>query len=214
MEDKFNLVEELLKITLFGTEWVLWLLILLSVLSLFVVIERFIFFMRIRLNFTIFSHDYIEYLIAGKTEEAEKLCRDHLSFESEMALQGFKNKAKGIQAMEESMAAYLVGSRQKLDKGLVILGTLGNNAPFIGLFGTVLGIIQAFHDLAQNPDGGTSVVMSGISEALIATAVGLLVAIPAVIFYNAFQRKVKQHMSNAQALLKLTVTHFAQTKEG
>ena len=99
--------------------------------------------------------------------------------------------------MEQSMDGYVAGQRQKLDQGLVVLGTLGNNAPFIGLFGTVIGIIKAFHDLASAPQGGPSVVMSGISEALVATAVGLMVAIPAVIAYNTFQRIVKSHMANS-----------------
>ena len=79
------------------------------------------------------------------------------------------------------MESLIIQEKHKMDKGLVILGTLGNNAPFIGLFGTVIGIIKAFHDLAQNPEGGPSVVMAGVSEALVATAVGILVAIPAVI---------------------------------
>jgi biopolymer transport protein ExbB len=74
---------------------------------------------------------------------------------------------------------------------LIVLGTLGNNAPFIGLFGTVLGIIKAFSDLAENTQGGADVVMAGISEALVATAVGLIVAIPAVIAFNYFNRRVR-----------------------
>ena len=91
-----------------------------------------------------------------------------------------------------------------------ILGTLGNNAPFIGLFGTVIGIIQAFHDLSSNPEGGPSVVMAGISEALVATAVGLLVAIPAVIAYNGYQRMVKRRLSNAEAMKRLVVAQFSK----
>lgn len=107
------------------------------------------------------------------------------------------------------MASYIAGQRQNLDHGLVILGTLGNNAPFIGLFGTVVGIIQAFHDLAKNPAGGPSVVMAGISEALIATAIGLVVAIPAVIAYNSFQRLVKRKTANAEAIKRLITAHYS-----
>ena len=112
--------------------------------------------------------------------------------------------------MRESMEGYLIGERQFLDRGLVVLGTLGNNAPFIGLFGTVLGIIMAFNDLAANPDGGPSVVMAGISEALVATAVGLLVAIPAVIAFNGFNRMIKRRMANAEAIKKLVLSHYAR----
>jgi biopolymer transport protein ExbB len=77
------------------------------------------------------------------------------------------------------------------ERGLVFLGTLGNNAPFIGLFGTVLGIIKAFQDLATSHAQGPSAVMAGISEALGATAVGILVASPAVVAYNLCQRHIK-----------------------
>ncbi|EAT16836.1 MotA/TolQ/ExbB proton channel family protein [Desulfuromonas acetoxidans] len=76
-------------------------------------------------------------------------------------------------------------------KRLTILATLGNNAPFIGLFGTVLGVIKAFHDLHLQQGSGIKVVMGGISEALVATAMGLLVAIPAVIAYNAFSKTLQ-----------------------
>jgi len=95
--------------------------------------------------------------------------------------------------------AALVTEQQRLERRLSILGTLGNNAPFIGLFGTVLGIIRAFHDLSLDVKGGASVVMTGISEALIATAAGLFVAIPAVIAYNYFQRRTARAIAQAQA---------------
>ena len=113
--------------------------------------------------------------------------------------------------MRESMEAFLIGERQVLDRGLVVLGTLGNNAPFIGLFGTVIGIIMAFKSLAVNTAGGPSVVMAGISEALVATAVGLMVAIPAVIGYNTFNRIVKRHYANAEAVMKLVLSHHAES---
>ena len=74
----------------------------------------------------------------------------------------------------------------ELRRGLPVLGTMGNSAPFIGLFGTVLGIIKAFQDLATAQQAGPQVVMAGISAALIATAMGLIVAIPSVIAYNYF----------------------------
>ena len=75
---------------------------------------------------------------------------------------------------------------------LWVLGTVGSSAPFIGLFGTVVGIIKAFHNMALMGSGGFSVVAAGISEALIATALGLIVAILAVIFYNYFQTRIER----------------------
>jgi biopolymer transport protein ExbB len=89
--------------------------------------------------------------------------------------------------------------RTEIESGLTVLATLGANAPFIGLFGTVLGIIQAFGALGSSQSTGTS-VMTGISEALIATAVGLFVAIPAVIAFNFFSRSLRVLISNCEAL--------------
>ncbi|WP_029520855.1 MotA/TolQ/ExbB proton channel family protein [Persephonella sp. IF05-L8] len=98
-----------------------------------------------------------------------------------------------IPRIEKNMMDYdPISLKLSLEKRLGILATFGNNAPFIGLFGTVLGIIQAFHDLGRASEFGVRVVMEGISEALVATAMGLFVAIPSVIAYNYFVRKIKK----------------------
>ncbi|MBK3332065.1 MotA/TolQ/ExbB proton channel family protein [Persephonella atlantica] len=98
-----------------------------------------------------------------------------------------------IPRIEKNMMEYdPLTLKLSLEKRLGILATFGNNAPFIGLFGTVLGIIKAFHDLGTSKEFGVRVVMTGISEALVATAMGLFVAIPSVIAYNYFVRRVKK----------------------
>ncbi|HXU02873.1 MAG TPA: MotA/TolQ/ExbB proton channel family protein, partial [Polyangia bacterium] len=99
--------------------------------------------------------------------------------------------------------------RLEMEKNLGVLGTLGNNAPFIGLFGTVLGIIKAFADLSRNQGGGAAAVMSGISEALVATAVGLMVAIPAVIAFNFFQAKVRKTIGRIDAVAHMVLATFS-----
>lgn len=205
-----GLVHKLLAITAMGSEWVLWLMIGLSVLSIAVMIERAVFFLRTRTDFAAFIMTLTEHLEGGRVDEAEKLCETQSALECRVALQGLRHRELGPDGMERSMKAYLVGQRQHLDRGLVILGTLGNNTPFIGLFGTVIGIIQAFKDLALNPAGGSAVVMAGISEALVATAVGLVVAIPAVIAFNAFQRTVKRRMQNAESVCEIVLAHSRQ----
>jgi biopolymer transport protein ExbB len=103
--------------------------------------------------------------------------------------------------------------RLRLERNLAFLGTLGNNAPFIGLFGTVLGIIKAFHDLAGNQAGGITVVMSGISEALVSTAIGLLVAIPAVIAFNFFNRRVRTVIANVDSLAHVVLAQLKGEEE-
>jgi biopolymer transport protein ExbB len=96
-----------------------------------------------------------------------------------------------------------------MERGLVVLGTVGSNAPFVGLFGTVLGIIKAFHDLARNQAEAASAVMAGISEALVATAIGLMVAIPAVVLFNLFQRLNRNTLARMEALGHLLVAHLS-----
>jgi biopolymer transport protein ExbB len=206
---EFSIVQKLLGITLLGSAWILWLLIGLSILSVSIMIERFFYFRKSDINFPEFSEKLSKVLMSGDATEIVKLCAQSQALESQVVLRGLEHQARGPRAMEESMLAYVISERQNLDRGIVILGTLGNNAPFIGLFGTVLGIIIAFQDLARNPAGGPSVVMAGISEALIATAVGLMVAIPAVIAYNFFQRVVKRHISNSEAVVKVVMAHLA-----
>ncbi|MFK7823133.1 MAG: MotA/TolQ/ExbB proton channel family protein [Oligoflexales bacterium] len=205
--ENIKIVEILLGFTLFGAEWVLWLLIALSVLSIAIILERSIFFLRLKTDFASLSRQLSMHLGNGDIDKAKDLCLLDPSLEAKVALWGLNHNKKSPQAMASSMEGFAMGEKHKLDRGLVVLGTLGNNAPFIGLFGTVIGIIKAFHDLSFNPDGGPSVVMGGISEALIATAVGLLVAIPAVIAFNTFNRAVKKHMANVQSLIKVIMSH-------
>src|SRR5262249_16978265 len=139
-------------------------------------------------------------LAAGETDGARELLRGRKGIEAQVALEGLTHLGSGADAAAEAMNSMRTRERLQLERNLAILGTLGNNAPFIGLFGTVLGIIKAFHDLSMNQGGGAGVVMSGISEALVATAIGLLVAIPAVIAFNYFQRRVRTRLAGADEL--------------
>ena len=116
----------------------------------------------------------------------------------------------------DEVAAALEGAkareRLRLERNLAFLATLGSNAPFIGLFGTVLGIIKAFHDLAGSQAGGPSVVMAGISEALVATAVGLMVAIPAVVAFNYFSRRVRCSMAQVDWVAQLAIAEVTRPR--
>ena len=105
--------------------------------------------------------------------------------------------------------------RMKLERRLAFLGTLGNNAPFIGLFGTVIGVVRAFEELgkqgttvAQTAGAGAPQVMAAIAEALVATAVGLAVAIPAVMMYNYYQRLSRSILANTEALSHVLLAHL------
>jgi biopolymer transport protein ExbB len=130
-------------------------------------------------------------LESGKSDQAAAYCQKRGSAVSQVVQYGLLHAGRGRRDLEELMGTKRLEEKLKLEKNLAVLGTLGNIAPFIGLFGTVVGIIKAFQDLALAGGGGPSVVAKGIAEALVATAGGLMVAIPAVIFYNVFMRKVK-----------------------
>jgi biopolymer transport protein ExbB len=132
-----------------------------------------------------------------------------------VALVGLEERTRGRTAVLEAMASAKSKERIGLERNLGILGTLGNNAPFIGLFGTVLGIIKAFADLARSPGGGNAgVVMAGISEALVATAVGLLVAIPAVVAYNVLQGRVRRTLSRIDVVAHLILSAVEDAAPG
>jgi biopolymer transport protein ExbB len=133
--------------------------------------------------------------------------------EARVALAGLKNFPKGAAAVEEVMASRWLHEKQRLEKYLIILGTLGNNAPFIGLFGTVLGVIKAFNDLGTTGQSGVAVVMAGISVALIATAFGILVAIPAVVANNYFVTRIRELQTDTDILCRIILAYLKETKE-
>ena len=202
------LVETLFNFTLVGAEWVLWLLIGLSVISIAIMFERAIVFLRSRVDFSQLSSNLGSKLDADDLDGAATLLGESKSSEARICLSGLKAISKGPQAVEETIIAATNREKLRLESNLAFLGTVGSNAPFIGLFGTVLGIIKAFHDLSLGSKEGAAAVMSGISEALVATAVGLLVAIPAVVMFNIFQRKVKKALSNSDSLSRVLFAYI------
>jgi biopolymer transport protein ExbB len=187
-------------LTVAGSEWVMVLLIVLSVISIAIVVERVLFFRRRRA----YLDQLDRHLTPLINSEDVAHMKEVLAREPEPTLQaaiaGHDSPRRDRAATEKIVASSLGRERLRLERRLTFLGTLGNNAPFIGLFGTVLGIIRAFHDLSLESRTNTSAVMAGISEALVATAVGLFVALPAVLFYNTFQRQVDRTLSITEAL--------------
>ena len=123
---------------------------------------------------------------------------------------GLTHGDRGADAASEAMASATALGRLRLERRLAFLGTLGNNAPFVGLLGTVIGIVQAFHQLERAGLGGSAStdIMGAISEALVATAIGLAVAIPAVAAFNYFQRRIRTTLGNAEALEHIVLSHL------
>jgi biopolymer transport protein ExbB len=173
-----------------GSRWVLWLLIGLSIAAVAVVLERLWFFARARRQRQRVA-DMLTALRKSGPEAALKALGDAKSMEAAVARACLEHVPDGPQAIEEHIASVVEADRMHYERGLAFLGTLGSNAPFVGLFGTVLGIVRAFHDLSTSTAMGSQAVMAGIAEALVATAIGLLVALPAVATYNALMRHVE-----------------------
>lgn len=199
-------------LALLGDTWVLVLLVLASVLSVGVMIERAIAFGRNKGNFSALMDGLAEALEKGDVAAAMDLAEKSPRIEARVALAGMKNFPKGTASVEEVMASRWLHEKQRLEKYLIILGTLGNNAPFVGLFGTVLGVIKAFNDLGLTGQSGVSVVMAGISAALIATAFGILVAIPAVVANNYFVTRVREMQTDTDILCRIILAYLKETK--
>jgi biopolymer transport protein ExbB len=181
-----------------GAGWVMYLLVALSVLSFAIILERGIFFLR---RGRAVPH-LLSLLRAGRLDEARARVSGREGLEADVSRAALQVADGGPAAVQEAVACAIAEARPSYEHGLSFLGTLGNNAPFLGLFGTVIGIIEAFSDLAVGgPKGaGAAAVMGGISEALVATAVGIFVAIPAVVAFNAYQRRLKTLTIRGEAI--------------
>ncbi len=193
------LEESLLSFALGGVAWVLWLLVGLSLLCVAVAIERAVFLWQNRTPAHALNAALLKFTKADDLEQLDRDLQQIGGAESRVLIAGVGAAEKGASSVEEALAAAASIERMRRERLIFLLGTVGSNAPFIGLLGTVLGIIKAFQDLALNQAEAASAVMAGISEALVATAVGLLVAIPAVILFNLFQRVNRQFLGRVES---------------
>ncbi|HTE54295.1 MAG TPA: MotA/TolQ/ExbB proton channel family protein [Kofleriaceae bacterium] len=193
---------------LLGQDWVLWLLVGLSVISVGVMVERGLFFRRQRFDADALDREVQKALTSGDLSGLEDRFAGSPSMAVQVALTGVRARARGADAVAEAMNGAKSRARQEQEHYLVVLGTLGNNAPFIGLFGTVLGIIAAFEHLSAKPGDVVDAVMSDVSRALVATAVGILVAIPAVVAFNLYQRRVRAEVGRADSVAHSILSHM------
>lgn len=186
-------------LALTGGDWVIWALFASSVAAAALMHDRWKLLKDEAEALAALTGPLRRALADGDLEAAAKTLKAHPGSASRALTEALDAAARGPEAGSEHLAAALSDERRHLEGKLLWLGTMGNNAPFVGLFGTVLGVIKAFKDLASS-GAGPEVVMAGLSEALIATAVGLLVAIPCVLAFNALQKKVRDLLSETEAL--------------
>ncbi len=195
-----DIIESFKGFALLGAQWVMWVLVVLSLFSIAMMIERLFYYFGQRADIGALSAELTKLLRDQSYKAARELLAKKKGVAVVVARAALEEAERGPDAADEAAQSAVIQERTRLEKNLSYLGTVGSNAPFIGLFGTVIGIIRAFHDLSLNTQGGAAAVMSGVAEALVATAIGLLVAIPAVIAFNIFQRRIKVLLNDADAL--------------
>jgi biopolymer transport protein ExbB/TolQ len=203
-----SLIQVILGLPIFRSEWVLYLLLGLSVISIGVMLERWIFYRRRVIDVDAVREAFGKSLERGDLEAAAAALQKRDALETNVVLVGLKAYAKGPESVEDLLAGALGREKSRYERRLNFLATLASNAPYIGLFGTVLGIVRSFRDLAANMAEASAAVMAGIAEALVATAVGLLVAIPAVIAFNVFKSRVKDSVVDCQMLCRILLSQL------
>ena len=204
-----------------GAGWVLWLLAGLSIASVAIAIERWLHYLRAAGDLHALSMDLQQRLSDANNSETVAWLESSGSVAARVAAAGLKLAQRGPGAVNKAMMSRAALEREELDRRLAYLGTLGNNAPFIGLFGTVIGIIQAFEELGHSATGhgghsavgaasqvASGAVMSAIAEALVVTAVGIAVALPAVAAYNYLQRRVEHVLAGVEVLSNLILAYL------
>lgn len=196
----FDIQERLTAFAMLGATWVMWLLIILSIIGVAIVFERIYYYYTSRDDPRKLQEDLRLLLAKKDLPGAKERLAQSPSFVARILRSGIEVADDGAEAAEERMTGESALARSSMERNLGFLGTVGNNAPFVGLLGTVIGVIRAFHALDESAGKVTSGLMSEVGEALVATAIGLLVALPAVAFFNFFQRLIRYRMTWANAL--------------
>jgi biopolymer transport protein ExbB len=199
-----------------GASWVLWLLIALSVLSIGIMIDRYLWFRGRDTDTARFTRELRGAFDRGELAHLETKYKNDGAVPVQVALRGLAERERGPEAVAEAMHGERLRWRNAADRHLIVLGTLGNNVPFVGLFGTVLGVINAFEHLRVKSEAATDQTLDLVAQALAATAFGLGVAIPAVVAFNYFTRRTKVLLGSADEIAHavMSLVHGAAYKPG
>ncbi|MFH0948622.1 MAG: MotA/TolQ/ExbB proton channel family protein [Elusimicrobiota bacterium] len=189
-------------------------LFLLSIVAFTFIVERSLYFKRIgvppeRIMVTIKA-----YLKEHNFDQITKWCERYPTPVSTTIKVIIENKDKTEFEIDELTEIVKVQQKSEMEKNMIVLSSSATVGPLLGLLGTVTGIIKAFSDLAKSGVGGPSVVAAGVSEALVATAFGLIIAVPSLLAYNFFANKIKNNILNVEInskLIRLTLAEFKKT---
>lgn len=195
-----------------GSEWVLMTLIALSVLTLWVILQRWFEIEKMSKVSGRFWNEHAETWFQNADSHSwetdiESMKANYPCLEADTLDVIKRSKSqKGVET-DKIVAGYLGQRKLKMEKYIGILGTVGSNAPFIGLLGTVLGIIRSFHNMSVEGLGASmDNIGAGIAEALVATAIGLVVAVPAVIFFNILNKRISTLVKRAESVSLLAMS--------
>ncbi len=211
------LTEQFFIISSFAHEAVIWFLLFLSVLSIAVMLDRFFFLKRLESQSSMILSQLMEALESGRNAHMKLVYDKYANLpEGFLVRKAWEHIShKRMKGLEEMLNAQVLAFRPKIEKRLSFLATLGSNAPFIGLLGTIFGVMESFQALGSQ-DASVNVVMIGISKALVATAVGLIVAIPAITAYNYLQRKLKMifyYLESMKEVILSFSSHLGEIRE-
>jgi len=196
----------------------MYVLILCSIGSIAIIIERILYYhRRSNVKREDFMMDIKNQLDRDNSKHAMSacidICKDAATPFANVVCAGLNAYSRGDKEISSNMERSIVIETNMLSRFTTVVGTIGSTAVYIGLFGTVLGIIRAFHDISKTGSGGISVVINGISEALICTAAGLCVAVPAVIAYNYFIKKIDNFVTDMELCASETLDLISNTKK-
>ncbi len=204
------LAEKIFALATYADQVVLGILLVLSILSIGMILERFFYLSKVFAESSKMRDRIRTALQTNSLEDFESMAKD-TGMEGRAAAMALRHiRVNGVSGLEELFSSFMLVERPDLERFLSFLATVANNAVYVGLFGTVLGVMKAFQDLATAPEAGQQTVMAGISMALIATATGLMVAIPAGVFYNYFQKRVKSILHSIESLKELGIAYAKQ----
>ncbi|MFO0695627.1 MAG: MotA/TolQ/ExbB proton channel family protein [Polyangiales bacterium] len=195
-----DIQERLTAFAMLGASWVMWLLVGLSIIGLAIILERAYYLLSARDDVQTLRLELLRLYKDKDVEGVKKRLSSSKAFEAQIVGGAIDELPNGPESLEERLSAETRLTKQRMERNLAFLGTVGNNAPFVGLLGTVIGIIRAFAALNESQGQVTSGLMAEVGEALVATAIGLLVALPSVAFFNYFQRLIKTRLDWAAAM--------------
>jgi len=169
-----------------------------SVVTLAAVFERALYYRRRSSDAHRFLADVLKSVRAGKVDEARWACKQATHPAAAAMLSVLERMGQSLAAVEEGLQITLSEQKLRLERNLTVIGSMAAVAPLVGLLGTVWGIMRAFHDMAATGSASPSVVAAGVAEALLTTAAGLVIAVPAVLLYNHFSRRMSVMLITAE----------------